>query len=399
MKSIAQIRTEIGSSFTDLLDTPYPRFSAAEMARRDAVLADMMAVHGLHALIAAEAARAGTATGWITGWPVTAEAVTLIIPGTGRRMFIQHFNHLPLARTLARDTEVLWGEAGAVQLSADTITKSSRGKCRVGVIGRLALAQAEMLMARFDVIDMNKAYTRARLVKSDEELHWLQLAADLTDLAVTALAEGAKPGLNERELSALVQTPYLPYGATNFIHYFQSTSMNSPDAAVPRQYPAGRRLAKGDVLTTELSVDYWGYTGQVLRTFFIRSEPNALYRKLHAVADAVLDRVLDLVRPGVRVHDLIAASHEIEDSGFTIIDDLVHGYGGGYLPPVLGSRSRPAAGDVPDMTLEAGMVLVIQPNVVTRDWKAGVQTGNLIVVTEVGARSLQRFPRGFHIID
>jgi Xaa-Pro aminopeptidase len=42
---------------------------------------------------------------------------------------------------------------------------------------------------------------------------------------------------------------------------------------------------------------------------------------------------------------------------------------------------------------------VIQPNVVTRDWKAGVQTGNLIVVTEEGARSLQKFPRGFHIID
>ena len=101
----------------------------------------------------------------------------------------------------------------------------------------------------------------------------------------------------------------------------------------------------------------------------------------------------------MRVHDLIAASHEIEDSGFTIIDDLVHGYGGGYLPPVLGSKSRPAAGDVPDMTLLAGMALVVQPNIVTPDWKAGVQTGNLIVVTEQGARSLQRFPRGFHVIN
>lgn len=397
MRPVHDLKTDIDSRHKDLLDPPYPRFSDAEMIRRDRLLADMMAAHDLDALIAVEAMRAGTATGWITGWPVTAEAVTLIIPGTPRRMFIQHFNHLPLARTLARNTDVLWGEAGAVQLAADAMSKAKSGKSRIGVIGRLPIAQAAMLTAKFDVIDMNKAYAQARLVKSGEELRWLSLAADLTDVAVTALAEGAKPGLNERELSALVQTPYLPYGATNFIHYFQAASMDSPDAAVPRQYPSNRKLAAGDALSTELSVDYWGYTGQVLRTFFIQREPSALYRELHAVADAVLDRILGLIRPGIHVRDLVAASHQIEDSGFTIIDDLIHGYGGGYLPPVLGSKSRPAAGDMPDMTLKAGMALVVQPNVVTKDWTSGVQTGNLIVVTETGAQSLQNFPRGFHV--
>jgi Xaa-Pro dipeptidase len=314
-------------------------------------------------------------------------------------MFIQHFNHLPLARRLARDTAVLWGEAGALRLAADAVAQTKPGKARIGVIGRIPMAQAAMLTEAFDVVDMNKAYTQARLIKSDEELRWLELAADLTDMAATALAEGARPGLTERALSALVQTPYLPYGAANFIHYFQTASMATSDSAVPRQYPSGRVLAKGDVLSTELSVDYWGYTGQVLRTFFIGEQPSALYRELHAIADAVLDRILGLVRPGVHVRDLVAASQQIEDSGFTIIDDLIHGYGGGYLPPVLGSASRPAAGDMPDMTLKAGMALVVQPNVVTRDWKAGVQTGNLIAVTDTGARPLQKFPRGFHIIN
>jgi Xaa-Pro dipeptidase len=399
MRPVHDLKTDIDSRYQDLLAQPYPRFSDAEMARRDGVLAGMMDAHALDALIAAEFMRAGTATGWITGWPVTAEAVTLIVPGAPRRMYIQHFNHLPLARTLARKTEVLWGETGAVQLAAAEISKAKAGKARLGVIGRLPVAQAAMLAAQFDVVDMNKAYAQARLVKSEEELRWLTLAANLTDVAVTALAEGARPGLTERDLSALVQTPYLPYGATNFIHYFQTAAMDSSDAAVPRQYPSGRRLADGDVLSTELSVDYWGYTGQVLRTFFVNREPSALYRELHAVADAVLDRILGLIRPGVHVRELVAASQQIEDSGFTIIDDLIHGYGGGYLPPVLGSSSRPAAGDMPDMTLRAGMALVVQPNVVTRDWKAGVQTGNLIVVTETGAQSLQTFPRGFHVLN
>lgn len=365
------------------------------MARRGALLAEMIAAHGLDALIAVEAMRAGTATGWITGWPVTAEAVTLVIPNAPRRMFIQHFNHLPLARALARNTgRNRRCETGRRYNSEIQVRQMPRGRYRPVAAGAGRDADGEV-----DVVDMNKAYTQARLIKSDEELRWLELAADLTDIAVTALAEGAKPGLNERELSALVQTPYLPYGATNFIHYFQTASTSASDSAVPRQYPSDRTLGKGDVLSTELSVDYWGYTGQVLRTFFIQSEPNALYRELHAVADAVLDRILGLVRPGVHVRDLVAASQQIEDSGFTIIDDLIHGYGGGYLPPVLGSRSRLAAGEMPDMTLRNGMALVVQPNVVTKDWKAGVETGTLIVVTEAGARSLQKFPPGFHIIN
>jgi Xaa-Pro aminopeptidase len=313
-------------------------------------------------------------------------------------MYVQHFNHLPLARQLAHNTEVLWGEAGALQVAAEAAARSVPGKGRVGVIGRVPPAQAQALAARFEIVDMNKAYARARLVKSDEELRWLQLAADLTDLAMTALAEGARPGRSERDLSALVQAPYLSYGATNFIHYLQATSMEAPDCAVPRQFPSGRRLAKGDVLCAELSVDYWGYTGQVLRTFFVETPPNALYRELHDVADAVLRRIVGLVRPGAHVRDLVAGSQLIEDSGFTIIDDLVHGYGGGYLEPILGSKSRPAAGDMSDMTLKAGMALVVQPNVATRDWKAGVQTGGLFVVTEAGARSLQEFPSSLQVI-
>ena len=73
----------------------------------------------------------------------------------------------------------------------------------------------------------------------------------------------------------------------------------------------------------------------------------------------------------------------IEDAGFTIIDDLLHGYGGGYLPPILGCKSRPA-GPVPHDPFRAGQTVVIQPNVVTRDGKAGVQTGEMVVITESG---------------
>ena len=90
---------------------------------------------------------------------------------------------------------------------------------------------------------------------------------------------------------------------------------------------------------------------------------------------------------------MIEASGVIEEAGFTIIDDLLHGYGGGYLPPILGCKSRPA-GPVPQEPFRAGQTVVIQPNVVARDGKAGVQTGEMVVITDNGIERLHTMPRG-----
>jgi len=83
----------------------------------------------------------------------------------------------------------------------------------------------------------------------------------------------------------------------------------------------------------------------------------------------------------------------IEANGFTTIDDLMHGYGGGYFGPIVGSASRPA-GKIPDMALKAGMMVVIQPNVATKDGMAGVQTGEALLITRTGVERLHDVKRG-----
>jgi Xaa-Pro aminopeptidase len=131
----------------------------------------------------------------------------------------------------------------------------------------------------------------------------------------------------------------------------------------------------------------------VLRTFSVGGEPTDLYGELHTVADAAFDALFERLRPGATAAQLVEASRLIEESGFTIRDDLVHGFVGGYLPPVLGSTSR-ALAPVPDFVFEEGMTVVIQPNVVTPDERAGVQTGELVHVTEAGAERLHTCERG-----
>jgi hypothetical protein len=76
----------------------------------------------------------------------------------------------------------------------------------------------------------------------------------------------------------------------------------------------------------------------------------------------------------------------------------MHGFGGGYFPPVLGSRSRPA-GPLPHLTLQSGMTCVVQPNVITPDQRAGVQVGELILVTDTGWERMHGAERGFFRIS
>ena len=143
----------------------------------------------------------------------------------------------------------------------------------------------------------------------------------------------------------------------------------------------------------ELSAAWWDYSGQVLRGFTVEAEPTSLYRDLHATAAAAFDAITKAIRPGVAAADLIEASGVIEKNGFTTNDDLVHGYGGGYFAPILGSKSRPAGHPV-TMTLQENMCMVVQPNIITRDKTAGVQTGEMVRVTKNGCESLHNTPRG-----
>jgi Xaa-Pro dipeptidase len=369
----------------------YPRFSDAEYARRHAGIAHALAAAGTDHVLIVTVQNVGNATRWMTGWPGTAEALLLFRPPERMVMFVEYHNHLPLARQMSRDTEVRWGEEKGIAKVIEELAR--RGARRVGVIGPLSGARWKALEAKFELTSLDADYVKLRLVKSEEEIAWLRIGAAMSDAGMAALVAGTRPGMTEHELGNMIERAFVGHGGTNVIHFIGSTPMAAPDVCVPRQFTSRRKIEPGDFVFCELSAAWWDYSGQVLRGFTVDAEPTALYRDLHAAAYAAFQSITAVIRPGALPQSLIEASGIIEDSGFTTYDDLVHGYGGGYLPPIIGSRSRPA-GQMPTFPLAENMCLVVQPNVVTRDLKAGVQFGELVRVTATGFESLHRTPHG-----
>jgi Xaa-Pro dipeptidase len=374
----------------------YPSFSSAEMWRRRRAIAAVLSEAQVQHLVVYGANRSGSGVQWLTRWPVTREAAVIHTPGEVDTLLVQFFNHVPNARRMAVEAEVRWAGPRTVTTVIEELRARGAGSgARVGVVGALPFQAFQALAAVVGtVVDLNDSYTRLRMVKSAEELEWLRRGAELTDLSCAALRDGAAPGHTEHDLAAMVESSYLPLGGSNYIHYFSITPMDRPQQCVPSQWPSARVLAVGDVLSCELSTS-WGidYPGQLLRTFTVGAEPTPLYRDLHDVAENALERIEAALAPGTTPEHVVEAAGVIEEAGFTTVDDLVHGLGGGYLPPVFGSRSRTLE-PLPQLTFAAGMTVVVQPNVTTQDGLAGVQIGELLRVTSDGCDRLHAYPRG-----
>lgn len=380
----------------DLDAAPFPRFSDAEYARRHAAVDALRAEAGCDALVVFGGGNARHELQYLTAWPARQEGWLVLTPGDEPALFVQLYNHVPNAAEMAVTPRVEWAGAASAETVAAELGR--RGARRVGLVGAISYQHHGRLTAALGdggaIVDLTPAFRRMRLVKSDEEIAWTRRGAALCDLALATLVAEARPGMREHELGALTEHAYARVGGQHGICFIATAPMSGGGAYVPRQNWSSRRVDAGDAILIELSAGIGGYTGQVLRTIVVGdAEVPAPYRALHDVAEAAFAGITAAVRPGATAAELLAAAGMIEDAGCTVCDDVVHGYGGGYLAPVLRTPGTSHAA-APDLALRPGMMLVVQPNVITLDRRMGVQTGELVLVTDAGAVSLHEAPRG-----
>jgi len=85
--------------------------------------------------------------------------------------------------------------------------------------------------------------------------------------------------------------------------------------------------------------------------------------------------------------------------GHTINDGFLHGFAIGLMPPSIGMRQAKRGVPKPPFRFERNMCVVVQPNVVTHDQRAGVQLGNLFRITADGAECLHRLPLQYYTTE
>ena len=76
--------------------------------------------------------------------------------------------------------------------------------------------------------------------------------------------------------------------------------MKNPDRFMPHQHQPDRLLAAGDVVVTEISTTFWGYSDQIRASFSVAAEPTPHYLELYETAEVACHRVPGPARCGMR---------------------------------------------------------------------------------------------------
>ena len=381
----------------------YPRFSDDEFARRHRAARALMAAERVEALIVfgnSGIARHNHAEiHYLSGFLGNRNNYLVIGRDAEPVLFVQSHNHVPNAREASAVRVERGGQSSAVTV-AHHLIKAGLKKCAIGYVGEVPVQsyftwQRELPGCEF--MDLTTPFQRLRLVKSAEEIEWLRTGATLTDAALHNLITNVRPGMREYELGALVESAGLAQGGLPHLYYLSSGPQEGSGVCVPRQNLSNRVLERGDVINTEISISYWGYSGQAHRPIFLQARPSALYQNLWDTALEAYHRCVACLRPGATSEDVLDAAEVIAEHGYTINDGFLHGFGIGLLPPSIGTRQAKRGIPKPPFHFEENMCVVVQPNVVTHDERAGVQLGNLVRITRDGTECLHKLPLQYFV--
>ncbi|MDH5606196.1 MAG: Xaa-Pro peptidase family protein [Anaerolineae bacterium] len=317
-------------------------------------------------------------------------------------------NHVPNARQVSDIPVIEWGRYHPPEQVIARLEQTGMAKGRLGIVGvnhkfgmGMPYQHYQALQAGLpdiELVDVTLDYTKMRTIKSEEEIVWLRKAAAFTDRTIYALQEQIRPGMTDYSLLGIIEGAYRADGGIPHIAFLRSMAMDDPNGCLPAQNPSNRVIQKGDVVITEISASYWGYSGQIHRPIFIGADPTPEWQKMFDAGLAAYENMAAAIRPGANEADVIRAASVIGEQGYAIYDDLIHGYGVDIHPPLIDRScvnywpwddANPAPAG---RHFEKNMAIVIQPNPITPDESMGLQLGALTVVTQNGTECLHQVP-------
>jgi Xaa-Pro dipeptidase len=155
--------------------------------------------------------------------------------------------------------------------------------------------------------------------------------------------------------------------------------------------PMGKRLKKGDLVTTELTPCIEGYYLQICRTL-VAGEPSTAQRAAFTVYRDALEAGMAAIKPGVTAADIARAENDIfraHGLGDYVTEKYtrVRGHGLGLFVD-----TKPHILEDVTTKIEAGMTMIVHPN--TYHPEVGYMVlGDAIIVTVEGADVLTKTPR------
>lgn len=234
------------------------------------------------------------------------------------------------------------------------------------------------------------------LVKSETEMKYIRQASRIADSAMRRFAASLTAGRSELELAAEVYHELLTCGSG--LAASPINLVSGDRSCFSHGAPTDRRLCSGDFGNIEFGATFKRYTATIGRNFCL-GQPTSRMRELHELVRRASDVCLSEIRagvPAVAPHE--AAKQVIAESGLDHGRVHLSGYGlAPGSPPTWAEPIHLFGGST--YTLQAGMVLTVEPPVFLGEERLGARIIDNVLVTNGGAELLSKFSRDLIIAD
>ncbi len=288
-------------------------------------------------------------------------------------------------RGRAGDTEIrVWGEFSdkPMNVLAGLLGDLGLESARIGTefdylpAGDLRQLEAQLPLASF--VPIESTMHRLRQIKTSDELALLRRLSRIADTAIGTAFASVSAGASEMDLAAALTRSVYEQGAEKFKLMIVATGDRSQ---LPNVGPSDRILEPGDVCRVEIFPLIGGYHAGVCRTAVVGHPPPEAERIWANLADC-RRMLLEMIAPGVATKSVYQAFLDMFGAlGLPPIDFVGHGIG-------LHLHEDPYLGAFDNSTLEAGMVLGVEPLVYRTGFGFGLQFKDMVAVTANGSELL-----------
>lgn len=279
----------------------------------------------------------------------------------------------------------------AVRTLANTMVRSGGG---AEAARNLKAGRAAERTTRWGA-ERSNGRARTIALRSLDEIMAIGRAGAAARAALDAAAWLCQPGVSTAELDAAAAAALHGAGAASlFLHHpghaprlgFPASTCISVNEEVVHGIPGERSLREGDLVTVDCGAlrDEWCADAAV--TVCIGRVAPVL-REMVDTAEEIIETAVALIRPGLRWSEVAFQMQAIaEDAGFGVVRQYVgHGIGRAmHEPPQVPAFVSAAFLRRGDFTLQAGMVLAIEPMLTLGSTETIVRDDGWTVVTANG---------------
>lgn len=222
--------------------------------------------------------------------------------------------------------------------------------------------------------------------KTPEQIEAMAAAGDIVARCLNMLAAKCRPGVTTADLDRAGDKFIRAQGGVPaFKGYrgFPASICTSPNSMVVHGIPGDYTLARGDIISIDVGVEYQGWVADAAVTVALRPVSPVASKLMKATREA-LEAAVEQCVPGNRLGDVSHAVQErVERDGFSVIRSLVgHGIGTQmHEDPQVPNFGEPGRGP----EIEEGLVFCVEPMVAVGRQAVRMGDDNWAIYAEDGS--------------